>query len=43
MRWIVQLHADALDESHKLSLCGLALGHSLILDVKRRNRSRSPS
>src|SRR3954462_11426695 len=37
------LHEHATDESHKQSLCTLALGHSLILDDTRRNISRSPS
>src|SRR3954463_13654501 len=37
------LREYAIDESHKQSLCVLALGHNLILDETRRNISRSPS
>src|SRR4051812_14479795 len=37
------LREHAVDESHKQSLCALALGHNLILDETRRNKSRSPS
>src|ERR1044071_7480934 len=37
------LREHAIDESHKQSLCVLALGHNLILDEMRRNISRSLS
>src|SRR3954471_4720242 len=37
------LRENATDESHKQSLCALALGHNLNLDETRRNISRSPS